>query len=263
MEEIKQQPTVRSFRVTDEVMSKFKEIQDEMKLTQDAALKMLVGAYEMEKAKNAIPDRETEIANFQAKTNELVEAFLHSLQLNQDAEARARSEVAIQMKSKDETIIDLQEKNETLKAKFEELTAEVKETKEKFAEAVKSAQSAQKESERAEASLATSNALVSAKNAEIERLTAEAEFASGAKKMIETLQTNLSEQKKRAEVAERAIEDLCKDHEKEIDFVKREAALAAREDALIQLSEKFSAKDEEIARLKIEIMQLKLVAQDN
>ena len=104
----KEQASVRSFRITNDVMERFKELQDEMNLTQDGALKMLVDAYEMEQAKNAIPDRETEISNFQMKANELVEAFLHSLQLNQDAEARIRSEVALQLESKDKVIADLQ-----------------------------------------------------------------------------------------------------------------------------------------------------------
>lgn len=104
----KEQASVRSFRITNDVMGRFKELQDEMNLTQDGALKMLVDTYEMEQAKNAIPDRETEISNFQMKANELVEAFLHSLQLNQDAEARIRSEVALQLESKDKVIADLQ-----------------------------------------------------------------------------------------------------------------------------------------------------------
>lgn len=109
MSEIKkEQASVRSFRVTEEVMVRFKEFQEEMQLTQDGALKMLVDAYEFEKAKNAIPDRETEISNFQVKANELVDAFLHSLQLNQDAESRIRSEVAMQMQAKDNTIADYQ-----------------------------------------------------------------------------------------------------------------------------------------------------------
>lgn len=108
----KEQPTVRSFRVTDDVMTRFKEIQSEMNLTQDTALKMLVDAYELEQAKNAIPDRETEISNFQAKANELVDAFLHSLQLNQDAETRIRAEVALQLESKDKVIADLQKQLE-------------------------------------------------------------------------------------------------------------------------------------------------------
>lgn len=108
-EEIKkEQASVRSFRITDEVMGRFKEIQDETGLTTDGALKMFIASYEMEQAKNTIPDRETEITNFQTKANQLVEAFLYSLQLNQDAETRIRSDVELQLKSKDEQIIKLQ-----------------------------------------------------------------------------------------------------------------------------------------------------------
>lgn len=104
----KVQANVRSFRVTDDVMARFKEIQDDLRLTQDSALKMLVDAYELENAKNILHDRKIEISNFQNKASELVAAFLHSLQLNQDAESRIRSEVEIQMKTKDEAISEYQ-----------------------------------------------------------------------------------------------------------------------------------------------------------
>lgn len=121
-EEIKKTTAnVRSFRVTDDVMSRFKEIQDELGLTHDGALKMLVDSYELDQAKNAIPDRETEISNFQMKANELVEAFIFSLQLNQDAEARIRAEIALQMQSKDEAIANYQEQLKTAQNSLNEL----------------------------------------------------------------------------------------------------------------------------------------------
>lgn len=120
-EEIKKNTAnVRSFRVTDEVMTRFKDIQDEMGLTHDGVLKMLVNSYELDQAKNAIPDRETEISNFQTKANELVEAFIFSLQLNQDAEARIRSEIALQMQTKDETIANYQEQLKTAQNRLNE-----------------------------------------------------------------------------------------------------------------------------------------------
>lgn len=116
----KSSANVRSFRVTDDVMARFKEIQDEMGLTHDGALKMLVDAYELDRAKNAIPDRETEISNFQTKANELIEAFIFSLQLNQDAEARIRSEFALQLQTKDETIANYQEQLKTVQNRLNE-----------------------------------------------------------------------------------------------------------------------------------------------
>lgn len=104
----KDQAAVRSFRITDDVMSKFNAIKDEMGLNQDGAMGLLIRGYELAKAKEAIPDRETEIANFQLKAQELVDAFLHSLQLNQDAEARIRAEFQSALDMKDKTIANYQ-----------------------------------------------------------------------------------------------------------------------------------------------------------
>lgn len=119
----KEQPTVRSFRITENVMARFRSIMEDEQITQDAALKMLVDAYELEQAKQTIPSREKEISNFQAKAQELIEAFLYSLQLNQDAEARIRAELDLQMKSKDTALADCQAQLKTAKEKIGELRA--------------------------------------------------------------------------------------------------------------------------------------------
>lgn len=110
---------VRSFRVSSDVLTRFKTLQDELHITQDGALKMLVDAYEFEQAKKVLSDRETEISNFQLKVNELCDAFLHSLQLNEDAENRVRSEVALQLDAKDRAIADYQTALEVEKEKAE------------------------------------------------------------------------------------------------------------------------------------------------
>lgn len=134
-EEIKQQAAVRSFRVTDEVLAKFKELQETMGLTQDSALRELVNVYEMTQAKTTIPDRETEIANFQAKAGELVAAYLHSLQLNEDAEVRIRAEFALQLQTKDTAIADYQEQVKDLKDNVKGLREELAEQTAKAATA--------------------------------------------------------------------------------------------------------------------------------
>lgn len=141
----KEQPNVRSFRVTDDVMSRFNGIKDELKLNQDAALAMLINAYELEQAKEVLPDRETEIANFQMKAKELVDAFLFSLQLNQDAEERVRCEVALKVETLEKALAKYQEelagerdKVRTLQAEknaLEALSYEVEALKGELAEA--------------------------------------------------------------------------------------------------------------------------------
>ena len=126
-EENKQQAAVRSFRVTDEVLAKFKEFQDATGLTQDSALRELVNVYEMTQAKTTIPDRETEIANFQAKAGELVTAYLHSLQLNEDAEVRIRAEFALQLQTKDTAIADYQEQLKTARDNMKDIREQLAE----------------------------------------------------------------------------------------------------------------------------------------
>jgi len=120
--EVLQQTQVRSFRISEEVAEKIKRVQGDLKLTQDAALKRMIQAYELEQAKELIPERETEIANFQVKAQEMVEAFLHSLQLNQDAEVRIRAEFVEKLQMRDRAILDYQEKNKELQEKIGDLS---------------------------------------------------------------------------------------------------------------------------------------------
>lgn len=119
-----QQSSVRSFRVTGDVMERFNSIKEELKLSQDGTLGLLVGAYEMEQAKKVLPSRETEIANFQMKARELVEAYLFSLQLNADAEDRVRADVALKIESLEKTIATFQAQVEQERAKVALLEGE-------------------------------------------------------------------------------------------------------------------------------------------
>lgn len=120
----KEQSSVRSFRVTDDVMARFNAVKDDLKLNQDAALAMLINAYELERAKEVLPDRETEIANFQMKARELVDAFIFSLQLNADAEDRVRGEVVLKIETLERVIVDYQQKLEQAKQKIGVLEAD-------------------------------------------------------------------------------------------------------------------------------------------
>ena len=100
----KEKAEVKSFRVTDEVVAKLKELQSPGCPTTDSVLRMLINTYELELAKEVIPERKTEITNFQMKARGLVEAYLHSVELNQDAEARIRLEFVEDLNRNKKTI---------------------------------------------------------------------------------------------------------------------------------------------------------------
>ena len=280
-EEIKQQTPVRSFRVTDDVMAQFKGIQEEMGLTQDGALKMLVQAYELEAAKNAIPDRETEIANFQAKAGELVAAFLHSLQLNQDAEVRARAEVDLQMQNKDKTIATLHEKLDEVKAEnarnavqAEEVLAENKNLSEDLA----TARNAENEARNA---LLDKERIIAMQEKQISEMEDQKAELEDVKARMNTLEEDLrmaraeiSEEKSAKETAVRDVAELREqisklhtEHERDLQIVRKEAeaerrqaVLEAREEAQSKIESyvaKIEARDEEIARLRAELSERK------
>ena len=107
-EKEKNKPT--SFRITAETSDQIKELCKQLGCTQDETFQHLISAFEMQNAITVIPERAMEIDNFRCKINELISAYTFSLQLCSDSEARAKAKVDQQLQSKDQTIMELQEK---------------------------------------------------------------------------------------------------------------------------------------------------------
>lgn len=107
-EKEKNKPT--SFRITTETSDQIKELCKQLGCTQDETFQHLISAFEMQNAINIIPERAMEIENFRCKINELISAYTFSLQLCSDSESRAKAKVDLLIQSKDQTIMELQEK---------------------------------------------------------------------------------------------------------------------------------------------------------
>ena len=117
MEELK----ARSFRVSEEVSNKLKELCENFD-NQNSALSALINAYEVQNARATLIDRQTEVSDYDTHIQAIQNAFLRSLELNENAEKRIRSEFKNLLSSKDETIMQLQ----TEKAKSDEQTEKYK-----------------------------------------------------------------------------------------------------------------------------------------
>lgn len=102
-----------SFRITPETSDQIKDLCKQLGCTQDETFQQLISAFEMQNAITVIPERAMEIDNFRCKINELISAYTFSLQLCSDSEARAKAKVDQQLQSKDQTIMELQEKLKT------------------------------------------------------------------------------------------------------------------------------------------------------
>lgn len=106
----------RSIRADEVTYEKFKMIAAESFGNQGQCLASLISLYEMEQGKAVITDRKTEIENFQSHMNTLAEMFVSSLQLNQDAEIRVRSNYEALLNSKDMIIADVQDQITNVKS---------------------------------------------------------------------------------------------------------------------------------------------------
>ena len=292
-EETKRQTDPCQYRLTKEVAEKLRKLQEEEGLTYNGLFNALATTYELGKAKAMIADRETEIANFQMKLTEISEAFVHSLQLNQDAEARARAEVAALIESKDETIIELQKRVADLKEKNAKTSAEADETKNANKNLVDELSAVKNAEIEAKNALSDKERIISMQENQLEDLAAAKEAAANAearaeayridlegarahivelgnaKDAAERAKLDLSEKldKTKAEY-EKAIETLTKNLARDLEVAseraenaRRAAVIEAKEEAQKKIDSyivKIEAKDEEISRLKAELMDLKL-----
>lgn len=122
----------KTIRATDETMDKLKKISEEMQATnQGAALDALIDLYERDKARAVLPERQTEIDDFNLLLHKLGVAYTASLQLNADAEERVRAAYANETEATHTLVRDQQNKiddlNDQLKRAFESFDIQRKE----------------------------------------------------------------------------------------------------------------------------------------
>ena len=103
MEELK----ARSFRISEEVSAKLKELCENFD-NQNSALSALINAYEVQNARAVLTDRKTDISDYDTHIQAIQSAFLRSLEINENAEKRIKTEFINLLNSKDQTIVQLQ-----------------------------------------------------------------------------------------------------------------------------------------------------------
>ena len=253
-EEIKKEKAeVKSFRVTDEVVAKLKELQGPGCPTTDAVLKMLISTYELEMAKEVIPERKTEISNFQMKAKEMVDAFLFSVQLNEDAEKRIRAEFADRLETQTKTIANYQEQIEVLKGEKKALAEAAAEAKGLQADLDAVTEQARHDRNDAADRLAEKDRLISALDGEVLKYKTQAEGYDDLKADRDSLGERLRE-------ANSTIKDLQKDHQMEMERAGMAAQQAQREavaEATATIREKLDQAKEQLAAAQAEANSLR------
>ena len=271
---------VRSFRISDSVAEKFKAFCSEFD-NQNAALDSLIATYEMQNAKSVLMDRKTEIADLDTHIQAIQSAFLRSLELNENAEQRVRTEFNSLLSSKDETIIQLQtekakalEQVEQYKSSYDKVVQDTNKQLKVMQEKVsENSQSLQNEKERADTEqkareqAETISAMLSdqvkelqgqlaqlkAQNAELSKRAEQAETTSSK------LDDELIKLKSAYSEVQRTLTDEQTSRTKELAAAEKERETAVKY-AIADTAGKYQRKIDEM-QLKIDDMQTKQAEQ--
>ena len=120
MGEVKQ----TNFRIDQETADAFRKFCEENGMSQAQGFDHIMQVVEMDRAKAAAPTRITEIEGFEKSVKDIMAAYLHSIEINQNAEGRIREQFASDLNRKDKTIDDLRAKAEQLQAEKDATAAE-------------------------------------------------------------------------------------------------------------------------------------------
>ena len=99
---------VRSLRLSDDTVEELNAAKKALDVrTMDEAMQAILDTFSMSMAKDAIPERATEIGEFEVLCRRLVDAYTHSLILCHDADERAQEVVRAKMDDLNSTISQL------------------------------------------------------------------------------------------------------------------------------------------------------------
>ena len=247
MNEIKQ----TNFRVGTETADAFRKFCEENGMNQAQGFDHLMQVLELNKAKAAIPNRQTEIISFEKSVKDIMNAYLQSLEINSNAEGRAREEFKSRLESNEKTISELNMRIEQLTLAKKSAEDHAKSVDEKLIYAQREARTSSEQAY-------TSSKLVSEMETRLKKLTNELDAAEAkascydeAKAELEVTAKNLSEAKSQYEAK---IAELEMKLEKAESDAKKDAALATA-NAVME-----KEREMQDAMRKIEMENAKLTA---
>ena len=263
MGEVKQ----TNFRVDQDAADRFRQYCAEVGVNQAQGFNHIMDVLAMNRAKEAVPGRATEIEEYEMHVKAIMSAYVNSLEINSNAEERVREQFSSALESKDKTIQDLQGQVARLQGE--------KDTAEKVAAgAAEAAAQASKDAEAAIEKAESASQLAAEKDRTInslaEKLTAAEEKCAGydeivraeqeAKEQIRTLKAEIDTQKREYKTEKKELQP---EMERRISDAKKDAALEVV-NAVTEKEREMNAKilqvERENAKLqaKIELLEARL-----
>lgn len=285
MGEIKQ----ANFRIDSDAASRFRTFCEENGLNQAQGFDHLIAIMEMDKAKAVVPERVTEIEEFERHTKALISAYLGSLELAKGTEERILEQFRSKLESKDSMIMKLQNDlrgKEDLMIAANTASMEAENAKNRAEAELKIANDRRRDAEKIAADKTAIADMLQSKLAEAEAKleeypalkASEADLKVKLAEKIQQIKDNQREaeiEKERAvneahKESEKALAELQKKKDKEIldlQTEKKEAELE-HEKALVKLqkecdqylSEELKKAGEELTKVKIDLASARTTA---
>ena len=252
MGEIKQ----TNFRVNEDTADAFRKFCAEHGISQAQGFDHLLEMAKLEQEKSAVPERKTEIDDFECNINKLLATYRHSLEINANAEQRVQERFTADISRRDRELNELKAEIDKLKAEKEAAEATATSAVEAKKAAEKNEKIATDHAEAIKKSAADQERIIAMLNVSVakkqEKLAGYADLATAeqaAQKKVRELEQELS--------------DIKKDHVNEIKALKKDAEME-QERAITAKERELLAKMQEAelnaARLagKLEMLEARI-----
>ena len=257
MGEIKQ----ANFRIDQETADSFRKFCEENGMNQAQGFDHIMQIVELNKLKTLVPERLTEIEEFERLIKGIMSAYLNAVEICTNSEARAREQFSADIKRNDDIIRGLQEQVSALKQENESNMQAQKEAAELKEKAERERDLAQKKADEYKSQYESINYYYQLTLTEYQGAKPEFErikkSEASLKAQIEELNQVISDNKKEAEYAIQAASANAK-HELDIALLQAQAEkMSALSEKDKELQEKLRESDRIIAKLEAQVELLK------
>ena len=261
-----------SYRISAETQEKIQKIAQELGLNQQGTLQKLVESFELQRGKQAItdPGKKELIDTFDFYTSKLSTAFTGIVESLQEAEEKAKMEVASSLAAKETQIIELHQKVVTLKQDKEDAVQKAKDYADELESIRKSNTSLEamlKDKENLNKALTdTSNEL----RAKVDSMSADHEKLAAAVKQVSTLTTAKTKLEaenkdlcKQLEAQKQHEADVLEQYAQKKDLEREKAVLAVEKGFQEQIQALKAEKQKEIDQYQQKYLELLEKMQSN
>lgn len=195
----------RSFRIDEETADKFRKIGESIGANQQETLERLIQAYELQVGKSTLTERKADMEKFEGYVAILNRMYMASLEDNQHITDVVRESFEDALKSKDQTIQELQKKESQAEMDRNEAVNLMEAYKKESEDLRKELEASQKSCETVKASLADKDQLNKALTDTCNELRAKVESLKEDQQQMEALRKELETAKAAQTAAERKL----------------------------------------------------------